>query len=114
MSAAARRKADQLEQDKRDADLRAVLATQAGRRLVWRLLNICKVFGDSFDSDTHLHARNAGMRSVGLKLMEEAQRVAPQSYLEMTGERINASLLELTANRNEKDAAAPENESSHE
>ncbi len=91
-----RKKAERLARELRDAQLRTVLSTPAGKAFVWRLLtNVTGVFGPSFSSDPALTAFNEGKRSVGLALMKEAQRVAPGSYLEMTEERINADLLAL-------------------
>ena len=81
-----------------DEDLRQVLMTPAGKRVVWRIVTaVCGAFSDDFDLDARLHARNAGKRAVGLALVKEAQRVAPREYLEMARERINKELVELEA-----------------
>ena len=86
-----------LEREKQDHDLRELLATKAGQRFFWRTLVLCKTFGPAFELDGRAHAYNEGMRAVGCKLMAEAQRVAPSSYLEMTRDRINADVAELAA-----------------
>lgn len=53
------------------ADLAAVLSTEAGRRLLWRVLGYCKVFAEVFDDSAQRTAFNAGVRNVGLFLTNE-------------------------------------------
>lgn len=96
----------QLEQEKRDGELRELLGTKAGQAVVWRLLVTARVFGSTFDLDSRAHAFQEGRRDLGLWLMAEAQRVAPDKYVEMVRERTNFDLRELAQRRSE-------NESSH-
>lgn len=72
----------------RDEDLRWVLSTEQGRRFYLRLLeDESNLQGQSFaGSDTHLTAFREGVRAVGISLLEEAQRVAPGSYMKALNE----------------------------
>lgn len=51
-------------------DLRAVLATAEGRRVVWRLLEHCHVFASIWDPSSRIHYQ-AGRQDVGHYLMAE-------------------------------------------
>jgi len=51
-------------------DLRAVLAIAEGRRVVWRLLEHCKVFASIWDPSSRIHYQ-AGVQDVGHYLMAE-------------------------------------------
>lgn len=54
------------------ADVAALLTTAQGRRVLWRMLVYCKVFAEVFDDSTpNRTAFNAGVRNVGLFLMQE-------------------------------------------
>ncbi len=95
-----RQKARRQRQDGRDEDLRSILATQPGRRFIWRLItSVCHLFGDAFDVNDRVEARSLGQQSVGKALMRECQRVAPKLYLLMVREQTNADLLELVADK---------------
>lgn len=102
-----KRKAERLAKELRDAQLREVLSTPAGKAFVWRLIStVTGVFAPSFDVDPGATAFNEGKRAVGIAVMREAQRVAPGAYLEMTAERINADLLGLEPEKEEPDEDA--------
>jgi hypothetical protein len=65
--------ASRKDRDRRErelADLRAVLAQAAGRRVLWRLLEHCSVFGSIWHPSALIHA-NAGRQDVGHYLMAE-------------------------------------------
>lgn len=73
---------------KQDADLRELMKLPVGRRFAWRLLNeMAGVFAPTFTGNSqtfHLEGR----RSVGIDLMQEIQRVAPDAYALMVSERM--------------------------
>lgn len=76
-----------LERKRELDDLRAVLATPEGRRLLWRHLAEAGVFRLSFahgEADTT--AFNEGRRSVGLALMADIHALEPSYYLTMATE----------------------------
>jgi hypothetical protein len=66
-------------------DLRAVLSTPQGRRLLWRLMSECKVFGSIWDNSARIHY-NAGRQDVGHFVLAEIVAASEDSYLEMIKE----------------------------
>ena len=74
--------------DRADRDLREVMDTRAGRRVVWRIIDLkARVAASSFaGEETHAMAYAEGRRAVGLDLMAHAQRVAPTEYVHMLAE----------------------------
>lgn len=79
------RKAKRQERD-RDAFLTAMMEQQHGRSWMFDLLGFCGVSRSSFASNALEMARREGQRNVGLYLLEQVTRVAPESYVEMLKE----------------------------
>lgn len=82
---------EKAERERADNDLRGLMASEAGRRIVWRLLEKCNIFRLSFNpslSELGVTAFNEGKRQVGLELLSDVQRVAEGEYLLMLKERI--------------------------
>lgn len=67
-------------------DIRAVLALPEGRRLVWRLLEHCKVFESTFTSNGSQFAFNEGARNVGLFMLAEVTAADAQVFVTMLKE----------------------------
>lgn len=61
-------------------DLRAVMQTVEGRRLVWRLLQIGRIFTDRFDANSLQMARNEGGARTGLLLLADIDAACPELY----------------------------------
>ncbi len=79
-------------------DLQAVLKTVQGRRLVWRILQACRVHQHSFvPGDSTATAFHCGQQSIGLFLLAEIEDAAPNAYAQMRGEYMS----ELTSEQNE-------------
>ena len=74
-----------LRRDGELADLRAVLALPSGRRMLWRLLEDCKVFGSIWHPSALIHF-NEGRRDVGLKLMASITAANENALLQMMAE----------------------------
>ena len=68
------------------AEMTQVMSTESGRNVINRILISTGVDDDTFNSDTHNHARNAGRRSVGLQLREELKACCFDKYLMMMKE----------------------------
>ena len=80
------------------SDLQTVLKTVQGRRLVWRILQACRVHQHSFvPGDSTATAFHCGQQSIGLFLLAEMEDAAPNAYTQMRGEYIS----ELTSEQNE-------------
>lgn len=67
-------------------DLRDVVATPAGRRVMWRLLDHCGVFRSTFTGHGARDAFNEGARNVGLFVMAELGDAAPDVFTTMLKE----------------------------
>src|SRR3990167_60975 len=79
------REAGKTQQTKRQGeleDLRAVLATPHGRRLLWRLLSHCGAFESVWHPSALIHY-NAGKQDVGHFLIGEITEAQPQALVEM-------------------------------
>ena len=85
-SANARRKK---KRDKEISDLRKVLGMVEGRRLIWKLMSEAGVFRSSFDQSDMSMAFNEGRRDMGLMLMDDILKVAPQSFSQMQKEAVS-------------------------
>lgn len=71
------------------ADISVIMSTKGGRKFINRVLDQCGVFSDTFDSDTHEHAKNAGRRQIGLWLTNELKEAAPGEFITLMKERLN-------------------------
>lgn len=68
-----------------DKDFASVMGTEAGRRVMWRLLEITGLYKSSYALDASIHF-NEGQRNIGLQLLADMNRVCPEKYLEMIQE----------------------------
>jgi hypothetical protein len=66
--------------------VKLLLSTEPGRSWVWRQLEFCHVFAQSFDGEALGTAFNEGQRSVGLRLIGEVTRADPEAYVLMMRE----------------------------
>lgn len=84
-----RREQQTLDRDQRSADVRAVMDTGAGKRLLWGVIEQdCNGFGGSFVAGhADISAFNEGRRSIGVDLMLEIQTAAPEQYAAMVADR---------------------------
>lgn len=66
-------------------DLRSVLSTKQGRRLLWRLMAECRVYGSIWDNSARIHY-NAGRQDVGHFILAEITEASEDLYFEMLKE----------------------------
>lgn len=69
-----------------DADLKWLMGTPRGRRIVWGILDRAGTFGNGFDTNAMQMARSAGKREEGIRWFGALMRVCPDLYAEMTRE----------------------------
>jgi len=82
----------QLELAERDAeDIRKVMSTESGRRVIWSVLEQGKVFAATFSVDPCVTAFNEGQRNLALVLFSRVMTVCPEQYLKMADEAKNRS-----------------------
>ena len=87
------------------SDLLTVLSTEAGRRLIWRLLGYCKTFSDIWDPSSRIHF-NAGLQNVGHFLLAEINAADEEKYFLMMRE------AQATAKREQIETEAAQTPSS--
>ena len=79
------RKKHDLEQREKD-DIKFVMDSEQGRRVVWALLEKGQVFGTCFNVDPNITAFNEGQRNVALVLFQRGMTHCPDQYLKMAAE----------------------------
>ncbi|EPV6100127.1 hypothetical protein ACV8AU_001135 [Escherichia coli] len=76
----------------RDADdIRQVMSTESGRRVIWSVLEQGKVFAATFSVDPCVTAFNEGQRNLALVLFSRVMTACPEQYLKMADEAKNRS-----------------------
>lgn len=66
-------------------DIRFVLGTVQGRRMLWRYLAACGVYKSSFTGNSQTFFLE-GQRNIGLLLLADIQDASPEGYLLMMQE----------------------------
>jgi hypothetical protein len=66
-------------------DIRAVLSTPQGRRVVWRILGMTHLYKESFTGNSTTFY-NEGQRSIGLQLLGELTAADPLAYVKLQQE----------------------------
>lgn len=86
-------------------DLQTVLKNAQGRRLLWRILQACRVRSHAFvPGDACATAFQCGQQSVGFFLLDAIEDAAPGAYAQMRGEYLS----EVTSKQNEIDRQTEE------
>lgn len=67
-------------------DMKWLMGSKRGRRIVWRLLERTGIFRSSFTGNSETFFRE-GMRNVGLALMAQINEACPESYMNMVKEQ---------------------------
>lgn len=73
-------------QQREDNDIKFVMSSEQGRRVVWDLLGRGKVFASTFTADAQVTAFNEGQRNLALSLFSKVMAVCPDLYLTMAAE----------------------------
>lgn len=73
-------------QQRHDNDIKHVMSSEQGRRVVWDLLARGKVFSSTFTADAQITAFNEGQRNLALSLFSKVMSVCPDLYLTMADE----------------------------
>lgn len=66
-------------------DFRGIMESISGRRFVFRYINACGVFEDSFTGNNTTFY-NEGKRSIGLRLLADINDACPEKYILMIDE----------------------------
>lgn len=81
------RNAEIVEQD----DIKWLMSSKRGRRIVYRELSYAGVFGSVFSTNAMQMAFNEGNRNNGVRLLTMACAQAPDQYIEMLKEHSHGS-----------------------
>ena len=76
-----------LSNDTEESDLRWLMGSKRGRRIVWRLLDASGVFQSPQQLNTTFLTFAAGERNYGLKLLHAIHSTCPELYSTMVKER---------------------------
>jgi hypothetical protein len=95
-----------LAEEQMQADWKHVMATEAGRRFVWRIIDeLSGATNGSFVAGVpDLTSYNEGRRHVGLQLITEAQRITEKEYVHMVCEQLASQRAEESARKATEDA----------
>ena len=63
-----------------------IMSSESGRSFMMSLIEHTGVFTETFDADTHRHAKNAGRREIGLHLVRELKEASFDKYIMMIRE----------------------------
>ncbi len=67
-------------------DMRFILKSRQGRRFLWRLMGMCRVFGSVYDSSGSRVYFNAGQQDIGHMIMTEVIEADEYKLIEMMKE----------------------------
>ena len=81
-----RKRKAQVQQERRTAALKEVLASRAGRDVIWNLISEAGVYRTSFNTNALAMAHAEGQRNVGLRLLANVMEASLSSYLLMQDE----------------------------
>lgn len=71
-------------------DVKALLETRSGRKVLWHYMEQCKVYGQCMTGNSWTFF-NEGQRSVGLKILSDVTEANPEAYLTMMKEAKGAN-----------------------
>lgn len=71
---------DKLARETEESDLKWLVSTKRGRRIVWRVLEQAGVFRMSFNTNAMQMAFNEGNRNIGNRMLAVTNAVAPESF----------------------------------
>lgn len=85
-AAAEAERRDRLTRETEEGDIKWLVSTKRGRRIVWRFLDQAGVFRLSFNTNAAQMAFNEGNRNSGNRLLALVNDVAPDAFTQMLKE----------------------------
>jgi hypothetical protein len=82
---------DRLEQETAAADVKWLMSSKRGRRIVWRLMADAGVFRSVFNTNSMAMAFSEGNRNTGLRMFNSVMELCPEMFSVMTKEMQNDS-----------------------
>lgn len=71
---------NRLAKDTEESDLKWLMGSKRGRRIVWRFLDRAGVFRLSFNTNSMTMAFNEGNRNEGLRILAQIHTLCPELY----------------------------------
>jgi hypothetical protein len=87
--------------DTEEADLKWLMGSKRGRRIVWRLLDRAGVFRLSFNTNAMSMAFAEGNRNEGLRVLAQIHTLCPELYPVMVKEQGNERNTDDGSSRND-------------
>lgn len=91
-----------LSKDTEDSDIKWLMSSKRGRRIVWRQLDAAGIFRTSFSTNAMSMAFAEGNRNYGLKLLGIVHIVCPELYPVMVREANDQRNLDDGNRRNDQ------------
>jgi hypothetical protein len=89
-----------LREENEESDLKWLMGSERGRRIVWRLLERAGVFQSSFTANALTEAFEKGQRDYGLWVLGVTTEAGPENYAQMLKERADDRNRRADAGRN--------------
>ena len=80
---------DRLSRETEEADIKWLMSSKRGRRVIWRLLDQAGVFRLSFNTNAMSMAYAEGNRNYGLRILALIHTLCPELYPTMIKEQSN-------------------------
>lgn len=87
----AARKKERYTKLQQDADWKAVLDTAQGRRVLWHIMEQCKMFESIWEQSSRIYY-NAGQQDIGHIILARVLEAHPVAYIEMLQNRLQEDM----------------------
>ena len=96
-----KKSAERIDRQNEESDIKWLMSSKRGRRLVWRLLEQAGVFRSSFNTNAMAMSFSEGNRNYGLQILNMIHTLCPELYPTMIKEQKNVRLADDRANPNQ-------------
>ncbi|MDR3561247.1 MAG: hypothetical protein P4N59_07405 [Negativicutes bacterium] len=94
---------DKRRRDRELVDIRNVISSPSGRRLLWRILSGCHLYSKLFSPDQLVMAYNTGRHAVGIELLADLDEAKPGIYHQMSREAVSDAKSEMKGRQGNED-----------
>lgn len=68
-------------------DLKSILKTPQGRRVMWNYISLCGLFRSTFSENSGLMYFAAGQKNIGAKIIDDIVKTDPETFMLMMKEQ---------------------------
>jgi len=94
-------KAERVSRDTEEDDIKWMMGSRRGRRVIWRLLEHAGVYRSTFNTNAMAMSFAEGNRNGGLRMMQMIHSLCPELYPTMVKENTNEHRSNDDGNRND-------------